>query len=127
MFILIDKTKKATILICSLFLIFSCSTNEFEFDIKYPEDIQVKKDSSLIFYVKIINLSKSNLLFTNIKTSCQCIILSKKQLLIKQKKTDSIKIKLFGSTIGKRKESLILTNKKLKKFKNIILDYEVKD
>jgi hypothetical protein len=127
MFVLISKITKATIVICSLLFLSSCSTKEFEFDIKYPKNIQVKKDSTLIFYVKIINSNNKKLLFTNIKTSCQCVILSKRELLIKPKEVDSIKIKLFGSTLGKSVESLILTNENLKKFRNIRLEYEVKN
>jgi hypothetical protein len=110
----------------SLFLISSCSSsNRFEFKIEYPQGIKVNKDSTSTFYLKVINLNNNYLSFTNIKTSCQCVVLSKKKLVIEPKAIDSIKIKLFGSSYGENTQNVIFSNDTLKKFRLINIRYEV--
>ena len=125
MFLLIKNQILKATFFCSLLLFISCTKDKFKFKIEVPNKLEVKKDSTLTFYIKIFNSSKSSLFFSNIKTSCQCIVLSKRQLMIESKRNDSIRIKLFGTIIGSNTESLILTNEKLKKFKNIRINYEV--
>jgi len=121
-------TKKA-ILLYSLFTIIlvSCrQTNEkFEFEIEYPKNVKVKKDSSKSLYLKVYNSENGILHITNIKSSCNCVILSKKKLKIKPYQLDSIKIELHGYSIGKNYESLVFSNNKIKKFKVIKIKYEV--
>ena len=111
----------------SLIIFISCSkTTGFNFDYVYPQNLKVKKDSALTFYLKIKNIDNNKLILTNIKPSCKCIILSNKTLKLLPRETDSIRIKLFGSDLpGKYGESIIFTNNKIKKFKILELKYEV--
>lgn len=72
------------------------------------------------FYIYIKNDGNNDLIISNLKSSCKCIIeKNKKKLIIKPTMTDSISLKLYSNSYGNFEETIVILSNSNPKFKLI--------